>query len=235
MDFNLADLNEAVTAAVGDREAIIFGERRITYAQLRTRTNQLANYLLGAGFTVRAERDQIEGWESGQDHLALYLYNGNEYVEGMLGAYKSRVAPFNVNYRYVSEELLYLLDDSQARGIIYHSAFAPVLQAVRAELPRPRAAPAGRRTIRATPCSKARSGTRTRWPPRSSEPPAVVRSPDDLYILYTGGTTGMPKGVLWRQGDIYPAALGGRQVGTGQEWADRGGDRRQRPQRRGPG
>ncbi len=221
MEFNLAVVNEAVSAAVPDREAIVWRDRRITYGQLNDRTRRLANHLLSEGFEVHAERDALEGWESGQDHLALYLHNGNEYLEGMLGAYKSRVAPFNVNYRYVEEELLYLLNDSRAKGVIYHSAFAATLDAVRHSLPR------------LTTLLQVDDGSGhpllegARWyeealASASAERPPVEPSPDDLYILYTGGTTGMPKGVLWRQADIYPAALGGRDLATGAEWTDLG-------------
>jgi 3-oxocholest-4-en-26-oate---CoA ligase len=219
MEYNLADLNEAVSAAIGDREAIVFGDRRLSYAQLAHRTRQLANHLLGAGFRVTTERDQLEGWESGQDHLALYLHNGNEYLEGMLGAYKARVVPFNVNYRYVSEELRYLLNDSRARGIIFHSAFAPTLDEVRGDLPHLELFlqvddDSG------NPLLDGAVWYEDALRDASGEPPAVERSPDDLYVLYTGGTTGMPKGVLWRQADIYPAALGGREAGSGREWPD---------------
>ena len=218
MDFNLADVNEAVAAAIPDREAIVAGDRRVTYGQLAERTRRLANVLLEAGCTVHRERDQLDGWETGQDHLALYLHNGPEYLEGMIGAYKARVAPFNVNYRYVTEELKYLLDDSGAKAIIYHSAFAPRLDAVRADLPHlqillqvPDAS--GNDLLEgATWYEDALASVH-------AGPPAVTPSHDDLYILYTGGTTGMPKGVLWRQADIFPAALGGRQLGTGEEWA----------------
>jgi fatty-acyl-CoA synthase len=217
MDFNLGDVNEAVAAAVPDREAIVHGDRRLTYAELASRTRRLANVLLERGCAVRAERDELAGWETGQDHLALYLYNGPEYLEGMLGAYKARVAPFNVNYRYVAEELRYLLNDSRAKAIIYHSAFAPRLAEVRAELP----------DLQILLQVRDESGNEllpgAEWYEDAlasvhDREPAVKRSVDDLYILYTGGTTGMPKGVLWRQADIFPAALGGRQLGTGEEW-----------------
>ena len=217
MDFNLAVVNEAVAAAVPDREAIVWGDRRISFGELAERTRRLANHLLGCGFEVHQERSEIDGWESGQDHLALYLHNGNEYLEGMIGAYKARVAPFNVNYRYVAEELRYLLNDSQARGVVYHSAFAPTLDEVRGELPHLEvllqvADDSGNDLLPGAVWYEDALAA------ASPDQPAVEPSTDDLYILYTGGTTGMPKGVLWRQGDIYPAALGGRQLGTFDEW-----------------
>jgi acyl-CoA synthetase (AMP-forming)/AMP-acid ligase II len=218
MEFNLADVNEAVAGVVPDRDAIVQGDRHITYAELSTRTRRLANVLLARGCTVRAERDAIDGWESGQDHLALYLHNGPEYLEGMVGAYKARVAPFNVNYRYVEEELRYLFTDSNARAVIYHSTFAPRLQAVRGDMP-------NLEILLQVPDESGNDLLPgAEWyeealAAASTDTPAVERSPDDLYILYTGGTTGMPKGVLWRQADIFPAALGGRDVGSGQEWS----------------
>ncbi len=217
MDFNLADVIDAIATTAPDREAIVFRSRRITYGQLRERTNQLANVLVTAGCAVHAERDELAGWESGQDHLALYLHNGNEYLEGMIGAYKARVAPFNVNYRYVEEELVYLLNDSRAKAIIYHSAFAPRLDAIRAQVP-------DLQILLQVP-DESGNGLLpdARWYEEAlatehTTDPGLDRSVDDLYILYTGGTTGMPKGVLWRQADIFPAALGGRQLGTGLEW-----------------
>jgi fatty-acyl-CoA synthase len=219
MEFNLAQVNEAVAADFPDREAIVWGDRRITYGELADRTRRLANYLIDRGLGCHTERNELAGWESGQDHLALYLYNCNEYIEGMLGAYKARVAPFNVNYRYVEEELLYLLTDSSARAIVYHSAFARTLEAVRAELP------ALEVLIQVHDDSGHDLLPDAVWydaalAASSAAPPAVAPSPDDLYILYTGGTTGMPKGVLWRQADIFPAALGGRDLATNEEWVD---------------
>src|SRR4051812_38993756 len=135
MEFNVATVNEAVAAAVPDREAIVWGDDRFSYAELAARSRRLANLLLAEGFVVHHERSELAGHESGQDHLALYLHNGNEYLEGMLGAYKARVAPFNVNYRYVADELRYLLNDAGARGIVYHSVFAPTLAEVLPDLP----------------------------------------------------------------------------------------------------
>ncbi len=217
MEYNLADLYDAVSAAVPDRECIVWRDRRLTFAQVADRTNRLANHLVAAGLGARTERGELLGHESGQDHLACYMHNGNEYMESMLGAYKARVAPFNVNYRYVAEELRYLLDDAGARAIVFHSTFAPRLLEVLPDLPS------------LTVLLQVDDGSGIDLLPgaqwyedalaaASPERPDVQRSPDDLYILYTGGTTGMPKGVLWRQADIYVGALGGRNLGTGLEW-----------------
>jgi acyl-CoA synthetase (AMP-forming)/AMP-acid ligase II len=217
MEFNLAQVHEAVSAAVPDRECIVWRDRRLTYGEVTERTRRLANHLLGEGLTVTAERDQLEGHESGQAHLACYLHNGNEYIEAMLGAYKARVAPLNVNYRYVAEELRYLLSDAGAQAIVYHSAFADRLAEVLPDLPQLRV------LLQVDDGSGAALLPGATWyedalAAASPQLPAVTWSPDDLYILYTGGTTGMPKGVLWRQADIFVGAMGGRNLGTGTEW-----------------
>src|SRR3954453_15708696 len=135
MEFDLAHIHEAIAAAVPDRECIVWRDRRLTWADVTQRTRCLANLLLDRGLGVHGDPAAVEPWESAQDHLALYLHNGNEYLEGMIGAYKARVAPFNVNYRYVADELEYLLRDSGAEAIIYPSTFAPVLADVRDRLP----------------------------------------------------------------------------------------------------
>jgi len=215
MEFNLAEINEAVSAAIPDREMLVWRDKRLTYAQVAKRSRRLANYLLGRGLGVRRERAELSGWESGQDHVALYLYNCPEYIEGMLGAFKSRTAPFNVNYRYVDEELVYLLRDAQARAIVYHARFAPTLARIRSQLPElgvllQVADESGEALLPGAVDYEAALAA------ASPARPAVRWSPDDLYILYTGGTTGMPKGVLWRQADIYVAALGGRAPGAGE-------------------
>jgi acyl-CoA synthetase (AMP-forming)/AMP-acid ligase II len=217
MEHNLAQVHDAVAAAVPDRECIVWRDRRLTYAEVAERTRRLASHLAAAGLGAHRERSTLAGHESGQDHLGCYLHNGNEYLEAMLGAFKARVAPFNVNYRYVAEELRYLLRDAQARALVYHSAFADRVAEVRDDLPDLTV------LLQVDDGSGAPLLPGATWYEdalAAADPagPDVELSPDDLYILYTGGTTGMPKGVLWRQADIYVGAMGGRNLGTGAEW-----------------
>jgi fatty-acyl-CoA synthase len=203
---NLAAIHEAIAAAIPERECLVFRERRLTWAQVTDRTRRLADVLRQAGLGCSRERAGLRNWESGQSHIALYLYNGNEYLEGMLGAFKARCVPFNVNYRYVEEELEYLFDNADARAVIYHASFAPTLARVRAHLPSVKLwlqvdDGSGQALL---------PGARDYEQALATARPAPLPpdlSPDDLYILYTGGTTGMPKGVLWRQEDILRAAL----------------------------
>ncbi|MBI1816234.1 MAG: acyl-CoA synthetase [Deltaproteobacteria bacterium] len=206
--FNLAEINEAIAAAIPERECIVYRDRRISWQEFTTRTRQLGNFLRSRGLGCHQERATLQNFESGQDHLGIYLYNGNEYLEGMIGAYKARVAPFNVNYRYVEDELVYLLNDADCRALIYHARFAPTLQKIRGDLPHLEvllqvADESGHGLLPGAVDYE--DAVRESSPER----PPVEWSSDDLYILYTGGTTGMPKGVLWRQEDIFFGALGG--------------------------
>jgi len=215
MQFTVPAAAEAVASAIGDREFIIQGNRRYTFAQIQERSNRLAAYLHKRGLGCRTERAELAGHEVGQDLLGLYAYNGPEYVEGMLGAWRARVAPFNVNYRYVKNELEYLLADSGATALLYHASFAPRVNEVYPKLPHLRvliqiADGSGNDLVHGAVDyeSIVSSG--------ASVPPPVEPSPDDLYVLYTGGTTGMPKGVLWRQHDIFMTSFGGRNMATGE-------------------
>lgn len=211
--FNLSTVVATVAGAVPDQEVLVWRDRRLTYADLDARASGIAHLLVERGLGCHTERDRLAGHESGQDHLGIYLHNGNEYLEAMVGSYRARVAPFNVNYRYVEEELVYLLTDARTKALVYHAEFAPRLAAIRDRLP----------DLELLVQVADESGHDLL--PGALDYESVVTTPapaggmpepdgDDLYILYTGGTTGMPKGVLWRNDDIYVTSMGGTPFGT---------------------
>ncbi len=214
VQFNLAKAFDTLVESLAERDCIVWRGRRLSYAQVAERSRRLASYLYDRGLRTRQERPELRGWESGQDHVALALYNGNEYLEGMLGSYAARVAPFNVNYRYVGEELRYLLNDGQPRALILHSSLAPTLSEVLPTLEQPPDVLLQVDDESGNTLLPGAEWYEEALAKSSPDGPPVDPSPDDLYILYTGGTTGMPKGVLWRQHDIFMAAMGGRKVGT---------------------
>ncbi|HJO23194.1 MAG: acyl-CoA synthetase [Myxococcota bacterium] len=202
---NLAHIHESIAAAMPEREALVHRDRRFTWAQLTDRTRRLGDVLRRHGLGRHRDRAELEPWESGQDHVALYLYNGNEYLEGMLGAFKACCAPINVNYRYVDDELIYLFENSDARAVVYHAAFAPTLARIRDRLPLVKlwlqvSDASGEALLPGALDYEVALAEAEPSPPKDL-------SADDAYILYTGGTTGMPKGVLWRHEDVFRAAL----------------------------
>lgn len=185
--FSLADLFEVVADAVPDHEALVCGERRLTYAQLDERTTRLAHWMAGQGVGPG-------------DHVAVYLYNCAEYLEVMLAAFKLRAVPVNVNYRYTEEELAYLLEDADAKVVVHDPEFADAVASVSDRLP-------------AFDVALGLGDYEEALAASSPERDFGPRSSDDLYILYTGGTTGSPKGVMWRHEDIFLAAFGGGRPG----------------------
>ena len=193
MEFNLADLYEIVADAVPERLALVAGDRRRTYAQLDERANRFAHHLLDHGVKPG-------------DKVAIYSWDRAEWLEAMLGTYKARAVPVNVNYRYVADEARYILDNSDSVVVVHERAFAPLLDTIRADLPKVRHyVVLDDRSEAATAATPYEDALAAASPTRDFEP----RSPDDLYLLYTGGTTGVPKGVMWRSEDIFFAALGG--------------------------
>ena len=209
---HLSAIQDLIAGAIPDREALVWRDRRFTYGELNARCRRFGRALRRLGLGCRVERDRLEPWKSGQDHVALYLYNGNEYLEALMGAFKARAVGVNVNYRYVADELHYLLEDSGARAIVYHLGFGPTLRQVLPRMPQLRtlihvADDSGERPLPGSLDYEELLAVET------PEPLDLPYSNDDLYILYTGGTTGMPKGVLWRQEDVFFNGLGGHVPG----------------------
>ncbi|MEU6838965.1 acyl-CoA synthetase [Streptomyces rubiginosohelvolus] len=226
MEYNLADLFESVVDAVPDREALLYvdhpgtgAERRLTYAELDAAANRIAHHLIDAGIRPG-------------EHLGLHLYNGVEYLQTVLGALKARIVPVNVNYRYVEEELVYLYRDADLAALVFDGEFD---ERVAAAAPQ---APGLRHLVRVGPAAPTADPGPAAVPFAEAEASGspdrgfAQRSADDQFIIYTGGTTGMPKGVMWRQEDLFFSGLGGgaptgEPVKTPQELAERvaaGGD-----------
>ncbi|MGV0837295.1 acyl-CoA synthetase [Mycolicibacterium thermoresistibile] len=211
MEFTVPQVADTIAAVLPNRELVVQGERRFTYTDIIARSNRLAAYLHSRGLGCHAERAGLAPHECGQDLLGIYAYNDSAYVEGLLGAFRARVAPFNVNFRYVRSELEYLLTDAGATALLYHAAFAPRVAEILPNLPQLRvliqiADDSGNELLDGAVDYESIVSA------GPADPPPVQPSPDDLYVLYTGGTTGMPKGVLWRQHDIFMTAFGGRSL-----------------------
>ncbi|MET9901619.1 acyl-CoA synthetase [Streptomyces sp. NPDC006446] len=205
MEYNLADLFESVVDVVPDREALVYidhpgtgAERRLTYAQLDAAANRVAHHLIDSGIRPG-------------EHLGLHLYNGIEYLQTVLACLKARVVPVNVNYRYVEEELAYLYQDADLAALVFDAEFTERVAAARPRAPRLR------HLVRVgTPASGADAPDAPSMVDFADAEAAgspgrgfSARSADDQFIIYTGGTTGMPKGVMWRQEDLFFAGLGG--------------------------
>ncbi|HUV10322.1 MAG TPA: AMP-binding protein [Acidimicrobiia bacterium] len=190
MEFNLADLFEAVADAVPDRTAVVHGDQRLTYRELDDRANRAAHVLAARGIGAN-------------DHVGLYLRNGPEHLEMLLGAFKVRAVPINVNDRYVADELSYVIDDAGLVALVWSSDLD--LEVARSSATDP--ASGLRLAVGIGPEYAALLAD------ASSARGFPDRSGDDGYILYTGGTTGRPKGVVWRHEDIFFTAIGGGNPG----------------------
>ena len=201
MAFNIADLFEHTADRVPSRPALIVGDDHLTYSELETRANQVAHRLAALGIGPG-------------DHVGIYAYNCVPWVEAMLASFKLRAVPININFRYVEDELAYLLDNADCVAAVYDPEFADRLEAVRERVP-------GVKHV--LPIDETWAVERDA---QSATRDFEARSPDDHYMLYTGGTTGMPKGVVWRQEDVFMAlgqgidAVTGHKVESDTELAD---------------
>jgi acyl-CoA synthetase (AMP-forming)/AMP-acid ligase II len=189
-NWNFADVWEEVAAARPDSPAVTQGERRYTWADFDRRADGLASALLAAGL-------------SHQSKVAQYLYNGPEYLESIFAAFKIGTVPVNTNYRYTEDELAYLWDNADVEAVVFHGSFSERAAAVRTKL----------EPIKCWLWVDDGAGACPEWAQPyeqavAATPQGPVRAPwgrsgDDLILIYTGGTTGMPKGVMWRQDDLF--------------------------------
>ncbi|MFD2418908.1 acyl-CoA synthetase [Amycolatopsis pigmentata] len=206
MAYNIADLLEHAVDAVPDRIAVICGGRQITYAQLDERANRLAHHLAGHGVGKG-------------DHIGVYSRNSIEMIETMFAAFKLRAVPINVNYRYVHGELKYLFTNADLVALVHERQYADRVAGVRADAPKLKHVvvvdDGSGADFEGVAYEDALAGG-------SPSRDFGERTSDDLYILYTGGTTGYPKGVIWRHEDVWRALGGGIDFVTGEyvpdEW-----------------
>lgn len=207
-EWSLAAAFDALASAAPGRDVLVWKSTRRTYADVAARTRGLATFLGRHGVGIRRERAVLERWECGQATVAILLYNCPEYLETMLGCFRARAVPFNVNQHYRPAEVRSLLDMLDAQAVVYHCGLAPLVAAAS--------------TARAMLLLDVDDGSGT--PPLDGSvpfeqavasgagaSPAALPAPsaDDLCLVCTGGTTGSPKAVLWRQADIFVAAMGG--------------------------
>ena len=200
--WNFADVYEAIAHKVPDRPCQVQGSRTVTWGEFDARADALAADMLAAGLGHQAK-------------VAAYLHNGPEYLETYIAAFKAGLAPVNTNYRYGHDEIVYLFDNADAEAVVFHSVFLPLVERVRHELPRVKrwycvvdpgdAVPDWAVDYDAVVAARVDGPVRGPW----------GRSPDDLLLLYTGGTTGMPKGVMWRQDDLFNVLGAGGQAVLG--------------------
>jgi fatty-acyl-CoA synthase len=214
-EWSLAAVHDVLAAAVPDREMVVCGPVRRSFGEVAGRTRSLAAFLADRGLGLRRERAELERWESGQDAVALLLFNSVEYVEAMLGAFRARAVPCNVNQHYRPAEMGALLRYLDARAVVYHRALGPLL----AEACDPSGfvlldVDDGSGVAPLPGSTSFEAAAATEVVGALPEP-----SPDDLYVVCTGGTTGRPKAVLWRQADIYVSAMAGVEGATAESIA----------------
>jgi acyl-CoA synthetase (AMP-forming)/AMP-acid ligase II len=216
-EWTIGAVLDAIADVIPDRAMTVCGDRRRTFADASERTRRLANFLAGKGLGAHRERADLQNWECGQDRVALVMHN-DLYVDMVVGCLKARTVPVNVNFNYTPREVQELLDYVRPRAVIYHKSlgakFADVFPPDSAELL----------------ISVEDGSAVTDLPDAISLDDAlaqgnsdrdVTASPDDLLMICTGGTTGRPKGVLWRQSDIYVSSMVGADHGSAQEIHDK--------------
>ena len=189
MEFHFATVWESIADVIGDNTAVVHAGRRFTWSQYDERAARVAAAYSAAGLGPDSK-------------IGLYLYNGNEYLEAHYGAFKMRGVPINVNYRYLDEELVYLLDNADAEALVFHSSLGDRVERIRTRLPKLRL------LIEVDDGDTGRVQGAVAYESLldAHDPMArITRAESDIYMLYTGGTTGMPKGVMYDMGGLTGA------------------------------
>ncbi len=195
MQYNIADLMESIADVCPDRPALASGDVHLTFGELDTRANRLAHFFASRGIKAG-------------DHVGLFLFNGHQYVETLLALMKIRAVGININYRFVAPEVRYMIDNADLRGIVAQRQFLPIIDKANEGMP---TIPALITIEDGTDCVSSQETTdyEAAMAAGSPERGFAERSGDDLFIIYTGGTTGMPKGVMWRHEDLFFSGLQG--------------------------
>jgi fatty-acyl-CoA synthase len=205
--WNYANVWESIAEAIPERPAQIQGERVISWREFDQRADALARHLIGKGLTQ-------------QSKVAGYTFNCPEYLETYYAAFKGGFAPVNTNFRYVADELIYLFDNADAEAVVFHASFTDTVEEIRGRLPKVKAWIAVAQPGHPVPSfAEDYAAIVSQAGPRAAPP--WGRSSDDLLILYTGGTTGMPKGVMWRLEDLFFVLGGGGNFFAGTAPLDR--------------
>jgi 3-oxocholest-4-en-26-oate---CoA ligase len=204
-EWTIGAVLDAIADVVPDRLMTVCGDRRSTFGESADRTRRLANFLAGKGFGAHRERGELERWECGQDRVALIMHN-DLYTDMVIGCLKARTVPVNFNYNYTPRELGELLDYVQPRVVIYHRSLGTKFADV---LPPESAALLVSVDDGSADPQLAGAVTLDDALAQGDTDQGVTGSPDDLLMICTGGTTGRPKGVLWRQSDIYVSSMVG--------------------------
>ncbi|TMA58318.1 MAG: acyl-CoA synthetase [Deltaproteobacteria bacterium] len=220
MSWNLGDIFDTLGEAVpGDSPALLHGESAVSWTAFTRRTNNLAAALRAGGARPG-------------DKVALYLRNRPEYLETTVACFKARLVHVNVNFRYLADELQYIIDNADAKFVVFAGEFADRLDALRPRLPKVQTY---LQVDDGTPFAPFAEAYEPLAAEGSGTPLGIERSPDDLLFLYTGGTTGMPKGVMWRSEDLWGALGGGGNPVLGEAPVASLDDLATRVRARGPG
>ena len=181
--WSYGEIFEAIEPVIPDgRPALVHGKRIILWGEFKKRTNNIAQNLLANGIKPG-------------DKIAFYTRNGPEYPEGIAAAFKAGLVHVNVNYRYIEKELIYLIDNSDSSVVVYHQEFRESVNNIKSKLPKVKI---WLETAEGNECTYEKFATEG-----DGSSPKIEHSPDDLLFLYTGGTTGMPKGVMWKHDDLF--------------------------------